>query len=62
MNEPIEIRGGAGEFEAAVIAVVVDHLRAEEKAKQSGRNPEGNRLPAWIRAVSPERYPDLPRN
>ncbi|REK19267.1 MAG: hypothetical protein DWQ40_07785 [Actinobacteria bacterium] len=61
MSEPFEIRGGADEFEAAVIAVVLDHIRAEERARQTGRNPDGNRLPSWIRAIDPRIYPEHPR-
>lgn len=51
MSDTGEIKGGAGEFEAAVIAVVLDHLAVEEKARKSGRNADDNQLPAWVRAI-----------
>lgn len=53
MVENIEIRGGAGEFEAAVIAVVLDRLAEEDKAVK--RNPPRSPgLPAWVRALEPD--------
>lgn len=58
MNGPIEIRGGAGEFEAAVIAVVLDHVSAVEKAGAARRSADDNRVPRWVRALSPELYPE----
>ncbi len=57
MNENIEIRGGAGEFEAAVIAVVLDRLATEEKAARQGAPQQG--LSAWVRALEPDES-DLP--
>lgn len=57
MNRPFDIKGGASEFEAAVIAVVLDHVAAEEKARAAGRNGNDNRVPGWIRALSPDIYP-----
>jgi len=50
MVEGIRIKGGAGEFEAALIAVVLDHITREEDAMR--RTPPGGTraLPAWIRA------------
>ena len=59
MYEPIEIKGGAGEFEAAVIAIVLDNLaRAENAARQ--RVPRtGNEFPAWVRAL-PQQLPNQP--
>jgi hypothetical protein len=64
MIGPIDIRGGASEFEAAVVAVVLDHVAAEEKAWAAGRDGNNNRVPAWVRALSPDVYPsrfDQPR-
>jgi hypothetical protein len=52
MSDGVEIKGGAGIFEAAVIAVVLDHIDAEEKAKQMSRGPSGNRLSSWVRALT----------
>ncbi|HEU4319481.1 MAG TPA: hypothetical protein VFS66_05315 [Acidimicrobiia bacterium] len=62
----IEIKGGAGEFEAAVIAVVLDRIAQEEAAARSGKRARLGDLPAWVRAIQPERnrfpgdfvYPD----
>ncbi len=54
-----EIKGGAGEFEAAVIAVVLDRIRLEEKAAARGRALRDAGLPAWIRAIQPDE-PTLP--
>ncbi|MEA1903445.1 MAG: hypothetical protein U9N56_07965 [Actinomycetota bacterium] len=60
MVEGIEIRGGAGEFEAAVIAVVLDQLARDEKAARQGRIERKPGLSAWVRALYPEE-PDTPR-
>lgn len=54
MIEGVEIRGGAGEFEAAVIAIVLDRMANEELAAQSGVVPSGSGLPPWVRAVPQE--------
>lgn len=53
MSEKTTIKGGAGEFEAAVIAVVVEQLEREEKAARS-RADRTPTLPAWVRAVRPD--------
>ena len=54
MVEGIRIRGGAGPFEAALIAVVLDHITREEDAVR--RLPPGGArgMPAWVRAALPE--------
>lgn len=52
-DQPIAIRGGADEFEAAVIAVVLDHIAAEEQAAVRRRAEQSGRLPAWMRAIDP---------
>lgn len=52
---PIEIKGGAGEFEAAVIAVVLDRIAQEEVEARSGKRAKLSGLPAWVRAVQPDR-------
>lgn len=54
MNEKIDIRGGAGEFEAAVIAVVLDRISRDEKAAALRRAEQSPTLPAWVRAVRPD--------
>lgn len=55
MTERFDIKGGAGEFEAAVIAVVLDHLAREESASRRGPEPDRS-LPTWVAAarVPPE--------
>ena len=58
MRETIEIRGGAGEFEAAVIAVVLDRIAEEERAAMQGPRSEAS-LSAWMLAERPE-VPNLP--
>ncbi len=60
MVEGLQIRGGAGEFEAAVIAVVLDQLAREESsaAERGGDGEQG--LSAWIRSLYPEE-PNMPR-
>jgi hypothetical protein len=59
MVEGIEIRGGAGEFEAAVIAVVLDRIAEEERAAREGPRNESPALSAWVRAGQPEE-PNVP--
>lgn len=54
MIEGVEIRGGADEFEAAVIAIVLDRMANEELAAQSGVAPSGPGLPPWVRALPQE--------
>lgn len=60
MIDRMEIRGGAGEFEAAVIAVVLDRIERDEKsaAEAVGRRKRG--LPAWVRAIRPQEGIELP--
>ncbi len=59
MAEDIEIRGGAGEFEAAVIAVVLDRIAEDERTARQGpaRNPSA--IPPWTRADAPVE-PNMP--
>jgi hypothetical protein len=54
MVEGVEIRGGADEFEAAVIAIVLDRIDSEESAARSGVGRRGPELPAWVRALPQE--------
>lgn len=60
MAEGFEIKGGADEFEAAVIAVVLDQIAVEEKAVRQGRPDRPPGLSAWVRVLIPEE-PNLPR-
>jgi hypothetical protein len=61
MVRGIEIKGGAGEFEAAVIAVVIDRIALEEEAARQGRGAREPGLSAWVRALDPDE-PRLPRD
>ncbi len=47
MTDRVDIKGGAGEFEAAVIAVVLDHLAREEEARAKEPDPDRS-LPPWV--------------
>ena len=58
MNDRFEIRGGAGEFEAAVVAVVLDRIAEEERVARQAAPQTG--LSAWIRAADPEETDLLP--
>ena len=61
MTDGIEIKGGAGEFEAAVIAVVLDQIaRDETEARQGRTGSDGSGLSAWVRALLAEQ-PGVPR-
>lgn len=53
MISDIEIKGGADEFEAAVIAVVIDRIAREEEAARRGVGTRKPGLPAWVRAIMP---------
>lgn len=54
MDREMRIKGGATEFEAAVIAVVLDRIAREEAAARQGRGRRKPGLPAWVRAIGPE--------
>ena len=60
MTEGVEIKGADGEFEAAVIALVLDKIAREEKQALQGSTDGGPRLSAWVRALLPEE-PNMPR-
>jgi hypothetical protein len=59
MPDGIVIRGGAGEFEAAVIAVVLDRIAEEERAAVQGRRRNESALSAWVLVGRPEE-PKMP--
>jgi hypothetical protein len=62
MNEQIEIKGGAGDFESAVIAVVVDRLAQEEKSAAQTQPDLG--LSRWKRVLEWDDSPlpvEIPR-
>jgi hypothetical protein len=54
----IDIRGGAGEFEAAVVAVIIDRIAHEESAARQRRGGRGPGLPAWVLAIRSVDPPD----
>jgi hypothetical protein len=56
----IQIRGGAGEFEAALIAVVLDRIAAEERVARQAPKDGSRPLPTWMMAGRPEE-PNMPR-
>lgn len=53
----VEIRGGAGEFEAAVIGIVLDHVAREEATARTRTRSTYRGLSAWVRAT-PQVTPD----
>lgn len=59
MIDQAQIRGGAGEFEAAALAAVVSHVLESENVALRRRPDPANRPPAWVRAARP-RHPDDP--
>jgi hypothetical protein len=59
--EGIEIRGGATEFEAALIAVVLDRVAEEERVARQAPKDGSRPLPAWVLAGRPEE-PNMPRD
>ncbi len=62
MNDRIEIKGGAGEFEAAVVAVVLNQLAEDEKSAVAGRKVRSRGLSAWVRALTVRDDPQMPRD
>lgn len=64
MSPDLKIKGGAGEFEAAVVAVVLDRIARDEKAARESRGKPKNGLPAWVRVtqrVEPKNPQDIIR-
>jgi hypothetical protein len=57
----IQIRGGASEFEAALIAVVLDRIAEEERVVRQAPRDGSRPLPAWMMAGLPEE-PNMPRD
>ena len=57
MMAEVEIKGGAGEFEAAVIGIVLDHIAREESAARARARATHAELSAWVRAT-PQVTPD----
>jgi hypothetical protein len=61
VSDRIEIKGGASEFDAAVIAVVIDRIAREETAARQERGSRKPGLSSWVRALSQEQ-PGKPRD
>lgn len=59
MTDQVQIKGGAGEFEAAALAAVVSHVLESEEVALRRRPDPAHRPPAWVRAGWP-RDPDDP--
>lgn len=51
MSTDLRIKGGAGEFEAAVVAVVLDRIGREEAAARQSRGKLKTGLTAWVRVI-----------
>lgn len=51
MSRRVEIRGGASEFDAAVIAVVLDRIAQEEASHRHRRGRPQPGLSPWVRAI-----------
>ncbi len=51
MYTDIEIRGGAGEFEVAVVGIVLDHIAREENAARHRSPRPTAQLSAWMQAM-----------
>jgi hypothetical protein len=56
----LQIRGGASQFEAALIAVVLDRIAEEERVARQAPKDGSRPLPAWMMAARPEE-PNMPR-
>ena len=61
MSVDLKIKGGAGEFEAAVVAVVLDRVSREESAARQSRGKPKTGLPAWVRVIQ-RGEPGTPRD
>jgi hypothetical protein len=57
----VQIRGGASEFEAALIAVVLDRIAEEERVGRQAPRDGSRPIPAWMMAGRPEE-PNMPRD
>ncbi len=50
MIERFDIRGGAGEYEAAVLSAVMEQMRRRRRAAKARRPHASRQLSAWMRA------------
>lgn len=62
MSDNVQIKGGASEFEAAVIAVVLNQVALDHKRAAEGKGEASPGLSAWIRALAPQEDPSMPRD
>ncbi len=61
MIDLIEIKGGAGDYEAAVLAAVLDQMRRRRQTLRARRPHISKPLSAWMRAGSLTSADPLPR-
>lgn len=61
MIERIEIRGGTGEYEAAVLAAVLDQVRRRRQQTRARRPRIAKPLSAWMRAGTLTAADPMPR-
>jgi hypothetical protein len=54
-ERPITIKGGAGAFEAAALAVLIRHVLDEQERARS-RRPDVRTGPAWVRVGREQRF------
>ena len=54
MVDRIDIKGGADEFEAAVIMAVIEEISRERRVATEGRQslPDLRFMSSWVRAIS----------
>jgi hypothetical protein len=52
----VQIKGGAGRYEAAAVLAVITHVLEEEEGMRAVR-PASRVAPAWVRAVA-DRFGD----
>lgn len=61
MIDLIEIKGGAGDYEAAVLAAVLDQMRRRRQNLRARRPHISKPLSAWMRAGSLTAADPMPR-
>ena len=61
MIEDFQIKGGAGDYEAAALAAVVEQIRRRRVAARARRPKATNRMSAWMRAASLTAVDPMPR-
>lgn len=61
MIDRFEIKGGAGEYEAAVLAAVLDQIHRRRREDRARRPKVTNQLSAWMRAGRLSATDPMPR-